>query len=73
MKRTWKKLFVSLTALLLFLGVAADGMKVRADSPYKTYTIDGYGYVTETQTAYLPYQTITKIGEEALIGPTDLH
>ncbi len=71
MKRTWKKLFVSLTALLLFLGVAADGMKVRADSPYKTYTIDGYGYVTETQTAYLPYQTITKIGEEALIGPTD--
>lgn len=71
MKRTWKKLFVSLTALLLFLGVAADGMKVQADSPYKTYTIDGYGYVTETQTAYLPYQTITKIGEEALIGPTD--
>lgn len=70
MKRAWKKLFVSLTALLLFLG-AADSMKVQADSPYKTYTIDGYGYVTETQTAYLPYQTITKIGEEALIGPTD--
>lgn len=71
MKKAWKKLFVSLTALLLFLGVAADGMKVQADSPYKTYTIDGYGYVTETQTAYLPYETITKIGEEALIGPTD--
>ena len=71
MKRTWKKLFVSLTALLLFLGVAADSMTVKADSPYKTYTIDGYGYVTETQTAYLPYQTITKIGEEALVAPTD--
>lgn len=71
MKKAWKKLFVSLTALLLFLGVAADGIKVQADSPYKTYTMDGYGYVTETQTAYLPYRTITKIGEEALIGPTD--
>lgn len=71
MKKAWKKLFVSLTALLLFLGVAADSIKVQADSPYKTYTIDGYGYVTETQTAYLPYETITKIGEEALIGPTD--
>ncbi len=71
MKRAWKKLSVSMAALLLFLGVAADGMKVQADSPYKTYTIDGYGYVTETQTAYLPYQTITKIGEEALVGPTD--
>ncbi len=71
MKKAWKKLFVSLTALLLFLGAAADSMKVQADSPYKTYTIDGYGYVTETQTAYLPYETITKIGEEALVGPTD--
>ncbi len=71
MKKAWKKLFVSLAALLLFLGVAADSIKVQADSPYKTYTIDGYGYVTETQTAYLPYKTITKIGEEALIGPTD--
>ena len=71
MKKAWKKLFVSLTALLLFLGVAADSMKVQADSPYKTYTIDGYGYVTETQTAYLPYETITKIGEEVLVGPTD--
>lgn len=71
MKKAWKKFFVSLTALLLFLGVAADGIKAQADSPYKTYTMDGYGYVTETQTAYLPYRTITKIGEEALIGPTD--
>lgn len=44
---------------------------IMADAPYKTYTVDGYGYVTETQTAYLPYETITKIGEEALLAPTD--
>lgn len=71
MKKAWKKLLLSLTALLLLVGVAADSLKVCADSPYRTYTIDGYGYVTETQTAYLPFETITKIGDEALVGPTD--
>lgn len=72
MKKAWKKLFVPLTAFLLVLGVTAGGIRVQADSPYRTYTIDGYGYVTETQTAYLPYETITKIGDEALSGPTDM-
>lgn len=71
MKKASGKLLLSLTALLLIVGVAASSLKVQADSPYKTYTIDGYGYVTETQTAYLPYETITKIGDEALAGPTD--
>lgn len=71
MKKASGKLLLSLTALLLIVGVAASSLKVQADSPYRTYTIDGYGYVTETQTAYLPYETITKIGDEALVGPTD--
>lgn len=71
MKKASGKLLLSLTALLLIVGVAASSLKVQADSPYRTYTIDGYGYVTETQTAYLPYETITKIGDEALSGPTD--
>ncbi len=66
-----KKLLISLTALLIALSAPADTLTVRADAPYKTYTVDGYGYVTETQTAYLPYETITKIGEEALNAPTD--
>ena len=42
-----------------------------ADTPYKTYTVDGYDSVVETQTAYLPYETITKIGDESLKSPTD--
>ena len=42
-----------------------------ADTPYKTYTVDGYGSPIETQTAYLPYTTITKIGDESLKQPTD--
>lgn len=71
MKKASKKLLLSLAAILLIAGLANVPMEVKADSPYKTYTIDGYGYVTETQTAYLPYATITKIGDEALLAPTD--
>lgn len=43
-----------------------------SDSPYKTYTFDGYGNIMETQTAYLPYETLTKFGDEALSGPQDM-
>ena len=60
-----------MAAILLAAGVAAVPIKTHADSPYRTYTVDGYGYVTETQTAYLPYMTITKVGDEALVAPTD--
>lgn len=62
---------ISLAALLIAFAMPADTLIVQADAPYKTYTVDGYGYVSETQTAYLPYETITKIGEEALNAPTD--
>lgn len=72
MKKASKKLLLSLTAVLLVMAMAViPAMEVGADSPYRTYTVDGYGYVTETQTAYLPYATITKVGEEFLVGPTD--
>ncbi len=57
-----------LVAFTMVMGISESAS---ADAPYKTYTVDGYGTVTETQTAYLPYETITKIGEEALLGPTD--
>lgn len=70
MKKVSKKLLLSLAAILLAVAMAAP-LEVYADAPYKTYTVDGYDYVTETQTAYLPYKTITKVGEEALNGPTD--
>lgn len=74
MKRTLKKLFISLAAFLLTAAIISGTTvltRVKADSPYRTYTVDGYGSITETQTAYLPYATITKISEEALSGPTD--
>ena len=59
----------AITAVTLMLSTTS--ITANADAPYKTYTVDGYGAVSETQTAYLPYETITKIGEETLNGPTD--
>ena len=53
------------------LTISFSAVAASADAPYKTYSVDGYGAVTETQTAYLPYKTITKIGEEALNTPRD--
>ena len=70
-RKAAKKLLSGLAAILLAAGVAAIPMETYADSPYRTYTVDGYGYVTETQTAYLPHMTITKVGEESLVAPTD--
>lgn len=70
MKKAWKKLLLSVAAILIFSSVVTP-LTVQADAPYRTYTVDGYGYVTETQTAYLPSRTITKIGDEFLSAPTD--
>lgn len=58
-------------AMLLCLVMMA-GMTVSAETPYKTYTIDGYGYVLETQSAYNPLAAITKVGETALVSPMDM-
>lgn len=58
-------------AMLLCLVMMA-GMTVSAETPYKTYTIDGYGYVLETQSAYNPLAAITKVGETAFVSPMDM-
>ena len=43
-----------------------------ADTPYVTYTINGYGQIRQTQTAYLAHSTITKFGGAALKDPGDI-
>lgn len=43
-----------------------------AQTPYKTYTVDGYGYVLETQSAYHPLAAITKVGETSFVTPMDM-
>ncbi len=45
---------------------------VEASTPYKTFTVDGYGRVTETQTVYSPYEVITKVGDFSLSTPMDM-
>ena len=70
-----RKNVLKFTAIFLFAMVLISGvgqMRVYADTPYKTYTIDGYGSINETMSAYLPVETITKFGDEALSGPNDL-
>ncbi|MBO4415737.1 MAG: hypothetical protein J5824_07135 [Lachnospiraceae bacterium] len=71
MKTSKLKVILPLMLIMLMIISIAAPVRVRADAPYKTYTVDGYGSVAATQTAYLPYATITKIGEETLTAPTD--
>ena len=58
-------------AMLLCLVMMA-GMTASTETPYKTYTVDGYGYVLETQSAYNPLAAITKVGETAFVSPMDM-
>jgi len=43
-----------------------------ADTPYITYTVNGYGDVQETQTAYLAIGSVVKFGTESFRNPDDL-
>lgn len=62
-----RRIFAMLLCLVMMAGMTAS-----AETPYKTYTVDGYGYVLETQSAYNPLAAITKIGETAFVSPMDM-
>lgn len=61
---------IIITAMILIF--VTTPVIVNAQTPYKTYTVDGYGYVMETQTAYTPYSAITKVGETSFVTPMDM-
>lgn len=63
---------VRLFLLMALCGIMLAGSTVLAETPYKTYTVDGYGYVLETQSAYNPLAAITKAGETAFVSPMDM-
>lgn len=74
MKRK-EKIFNLLVVLLFAMGLASGLCSVTssAETPYRTYTIDGYGYnMVETQTAYLAKRTIIKFGEQFINGANDM-
>ncbi len=63
-----------LAAALLSAVVICVALSVTAfaDTPYVTYTINGYGQIRRTQTAYLAHSTVIKFGEESLAAPSDI-
>lgn len=64
-----KAKLVILLALCLSLVLGSIAI---AETPYRTYTVDGYGYVLETQSAYNPASAITKVGETSFVTPMDM-
>lgn len=71
MRRNNKRVFVALMLVVLVIAMFGT-MTASADTPYVTYTIDGYGRISQTQTAYLAYETITKFDNEVLASPSDI-
>ncbi len=69
-KKLLRLMTMFLAVVFFTSGIAA--VPVSAETPYRTYTMDGWGRVLETQTAYLPNETIIKFGEEFLNSPNDL-
>ncbi len=65
-----KMLAMLLVAVTLIAGMG--NITAYAETPYKTYTMDGYGSIQETQSAYLADKTITKLGDVALTGASDI-
>lgn len=69
MNMSKKAKLVILLALCLSLVLGSTAI---AETPYRTYTVDGYGYVLETQSAYNPASAITKVGETSFVTPMDM-
>lgn len=69
-----KKLSKLLLSLLIIsaMSVLTNAATVYAEVPYKTYAQDGYGWLIESQAAYVPGATITNIGDEKISGAKDM-
>lgn len=72
MKKTGKVKLNSIALIILALSFLLTGVSVQADTPYKTYTQGGYLGITETQTAYMPLTSITKIGDLSFKNASDM-
>lgn len=66
------KLLVTLVLTYIMTLLTIGTRVAYAEVPYKTYTHDGYGYAIETQAAYIPYSSISKIGDTSISGARDM-
>ncbi|MBZ4671507.1 MAG: pgl1 [Oscillospiraceae bacterium] len=71
MKRKFRISMIA-SAIVMLMCFMNPLLQTNAATPYKTYTENGYGRIVETQTAYTPLKTMTKIGNLALSGASDL-
>lgn len=60
MKKLLKRVALLLSVILVVLAVS-EPFETYAKLPYLTYTQNGYGQYVETQAAYTPYTTLTRI------------
>lgn len=65
-------LFMLVPVLATLMSGFIGNITAEAETPYRTYTIDGYEHEQETQTAYLAYETITKFGDTFFSSPSDM-
>jgi tetratricopeptide (TPR) repeat protein len=70
--RKFPKLLLSALLICVVSVFAMNASVAYAEVPYKTYTHTGYGYLTETQAAYVPGTSISKIGDTSLVGARDM-
>ena len=73
--KKFNNVILKVSAILLIVATLMTGIDlttVYADTPYKTYMMDGYNSIRETQTAYEAYKTLIKFDDEVICAPMDM-
>ena len=70
-----KKILIKITCIIniFFIIFSITNIKLKAENPFITETIDRYGELVETQNAYQSVNKIKQIGEYTLDKPSDIY
>ena len=66
------KLLIVFVAIFVGFLISGKNEVAYANTPYTTYTANGYGEYVETQTAYIPVRSIRLIDELSFSGASDM-
>ncbi len=72
MRKFPKLLLRTLLICIVLSALTMNTQEAYAEVPYKTYTHTGYGNLIETQAAYVPGTSISKIGDTPIMGAKDM-